>query len=218
MPDIKTRDIAKGTIKTIDKSAVAAERMKSAFIQTKEKAEHSVDVPESSAEEYASNRLESGIDRVSHEAVHQFDKQGRKGVQATKQNIVKAKDGIQKFKEKRAAQSLQKQAQAAAPRKGVSQSIKAVEQPKKAVKESARSAGKKTITKMKYLVKKADGTLSLTEQGQNIAEQVYEKHLFFTNRLIEMGVSPDIAAQDACKLEHVISEESFLKLKAMTEE
>lgn len=95
MPDIKTRDIAKGTIKTIDKSAVAAERMKSAFIQTKEKAEHSVDVPESSAEEYASNRLESGIDRVSHEAVHQFDKQGRKGVRATKQNIVKAKDGIQ---------------------------------------------------------------------------------------------------------------------------
>ena len=78
MPDIKTRDIAKGTIKTIDKSAVAAERMKSAFIQTKEKAEHSVDVPERSAEEYASNRLESGIDRVSHEAVHQFDKQGRK--------------------------------------------------------------------------------------------------------------------------------------------
>ena len=50
MPDIKTRDIAKGTIKTIDKSAVAAERMKSAFIQTKEKAEHSVSVPESSAE------------------------------------------------------------------------------------------------------------------------------------------------------------------------
>ena len=64
MPDIKTRDIAKGTIKTIDKSAVAAERMKSAFIHTKEKAEHSVDVPESSAEEYASNRLESGIDRL----------------------------------------------------------------------------------------------------------------------------------------------------------
>ena len=92
MPDIKTRDIAKGTIKTIDKSAVAAERMKSAFIQTKEKAEHSVDVPESSAEEYASNRLESGIDRVSHEAVHQFDKQGRKGVQATKQNTADYED------------------------------------------------------------------------------------------------------------------------------
>ena len=145
MPDIKTRDTLKGTIKTIDKSAVAAERMKSAFIQTKEKAEHSVDVPESSAEEYASNRLESGIDRVSHEAIHQFDKQGRKGVQATKQNIVKAKDGIQKFKEKRAAQSLQNRRRRQVPRKNVGQSIKTVEQPKKAVKESARSAGKKTI-------------------------------------------------------------------------
>ena len=89
MPDIKTRDIPKGTIKTIDKSAVAAERMKSAFIQTKEKAEHYVDVPESSAEEYASNRLESGIDRVSHEAVHQFDKQGRKGLEETKRNVSK---------------------------------------------------------------------------------------------------------------------------------
>ena len=139
--------------------------MKSAFIQTKEKAEHSVDVPESSAEEYASNRLESGIDRVSHEAVHQFDKQGRKGVQATKQNIVKAKDGIQKFKEKRAAQSLQKQAQAAAPRKSVGQSIKAVEQPKKAVKESARSAGKKTIkTVGKGSAKTAQKTVKTAER------------------------------------------------------
>ena len=170
MPDIKTRDIAKGTIKTIDKSAVAAERMKSAFIQTKEKAEHSVDVPESSAEEYASNRLESGIDRVSHEAVHQFDKQGRKGVQATKQNIVKAKDGIQKFKEKRAAQSLQKQAQAAAPRKGVGQSIKAVEQPKKAVKESARSAGKKTIkTVGKGSAKTAQATVKASQRAVQAA-------------------------------------------------
>ena len=173
MPDIKTRDIAKGTIKTIDKSAVAAERMKSAFIQTKEKAEHSVDVPESSAEEYASNRLESGIDRVSHEAIHQFDKQGRKGVRATKQNIVKAKDGIQKFKEKRAAQSLQKQAQAAAsPRKGVGQSIKAVEQPKKAVKESARSAGKKTIkTVGKGSAKTAQKTAQATVKASQRAVQ-----------------------------------------------
>ena len=161
MPDIKTRDIAKGTIKTIDKSAVAAERMKSAFIQTKEKAEHSVSVPESSAEEYASNRLESGINRVSHEAVHQFDKQGRKGVQATKQNIVKAKDGIQKFKEKRAAQSLQKQAAGTVRNKGV----KVAEQTQKTVKESARSAGKKTIkTVGKGSAKTAQKTVKTAER------------------------------------------------------
>ena len=161
MPDIKTRDISKGTIKAIDKSAVAAERMKSAFIQTKDKAEHSVDVPESSAEEYASNRLEGGIDRVSHEAIHQFDKQGRKGVQTTKQNISKAKDGIQKFKEKRAAQSLQRQSSVTVRNK----SVKAAEQTQKTVKETARSAGKKTIkTVGKGSAKTAQKTVKTAER------------------------------------------------------
>lgn len=69
------------------------------------------------------------------------------------------------------------------------------------------------LSKKKYLLKEADGTLSLTEPGQQIAEQVYEKHQFFTRKLIEAGVPHDIAAQDACRLEHVISETSFQKLK-----
>ena len=85
------------------------------------------------------------------------------------------------------------------------------------VKKPSVSRAVKGLTKMKYLMKKANGTLSFTEQGKQIAEQVYEKHLFFTDKLIEAGVSPDIAAQDACRLEHVISEESILKLKALTE-
>ena len=68
-------------------------------------------------------------------------------------------------------------------------------------------------SKKKCLIKKDDGTLSLTEQGQQIAKQIYEKHQFFTKQLIEAGVPHDIAAQDACRLEHVISETSFKKLK-----
>ena len=75
----------------------------------------------------------------------------------------------------------------------------------------------KELSKMGYLMKEADGTLSLTEQGRRIAEQVYEKHQFFTQQLIEAGVPPDIAARDACKLEHVISEASFKKLKGRIE-
>ena len=71
----------------------------------------------------------------------------------------------------------------------------------------------KELSKKKCLIKKDDGTLSLTEQGQQIARQIYEKHQFFTKQLIEAGVPHDIAAQDACRLEHVISEESFEKLK-----
>ncbi len=131
MADIKTRDMVKGSIKTIDKSAVAAQRMKYAFIQTKEKAEHAIHTQESSAEEYASNRMESGIDRVSHEAVHQFDKQGRKGFEATKQNVSKAKDGIRTFKEKRAAQSLEKQGIRTTRNKGVMDEIGLSHRPKR---------------------------------------------------------------------------------------
>lgn len=71
----------------------------------------------------------------------------------------------------------------------------------------------KELSKKKCLLKKDDGTFSLTEQGRQIAQQIYEKHQFFTKQLIEAGVPRDIAVQDACRLEHVISETSFNKLK-----
>lgn len=71
----------------------------------------------------------------------------------------------------------------------------------------------KELSKKKCLLKKDDGTLSLTEQGRQIAQQIYEKHQFFTKQLIEAVVPRDIAVQDACRLEHVISETSFNKLK-----
>lgn len=71
----------------------------------------------------------------------------------------------------------------------------------------------KELSKKKCLLKKDDGTLSLTEQGRQIAQQIYEKHQFFTKQLIEAGVPRDIAVQDPCRLEHVISETSFNKLK-----
>lgn len=77
------------------------------------------------------------------------------------------------------------------------------------VKKPSVSRTVKELSKKKCLIKKDDGTLSLTEQGQ----QIYEKHQFFTKRLVEAGVPQDIAAQDACKLEYVISEISFKKLK-----
>ena len=56
--------------------------------------------------------------------------------------------------------------------------------------------------------------LHLTNIGREVAEQIYEKHRFFTERLIAAGVDPEIAEADACRIEHVISEESFRRLKA----
>ena len=60
--------------------------------------------------------------------------------------------------------------------------------------------------------------LHLTNIGREVAEQIYEKHRFFTERLIAAGVDPETAEADACRIEHVISEESFKRLKASAEQ
>ena len=57
------------------------------------------------------------------------------------------------------------------------------------------------------------GFIRLTDVGREVAEQIYEKHRFFTDRLIEAGVDPETAERDACRMEHVISQESFEHLK-----
>ena len=58
-----------------------------------------------------------------------------------------------------------------------------------------------------------NGLLSLTEAGLKIAETIYERHTVLTDLLIKLGVSPETAAEDACRIEHVISVETFEKLK-----
>ena len=96
MPDIKTRDVVKGTIKTVDKTAVAGERMKDAYVRMKEKGEHSVYSSENSSNEYAADHLTGGIETLTHEGVHQIEKQGQKGLDTTKANVSKAKAAFQK--------------------------------------------------------------------------------------------------------------------------
>ena len=78
MPDIKTRDVVKGAIRTIDKSATAAQRMKDAYIRTKRKAENSVYSSDDSTSEYAADCVSDGAETVLHEAGHQLHRQGKR--------------------------------------------------------------------------------------------------------------------------------------------
>ena len=64
-----------------------------------------------------------------------------------------------------------------------------------------------------FLAVDGDHFLHLTEQGRIIVEKIYERHRFFTDRLIEAGVDPKTAEADACRIEHVISDETFHRLK-----
>ena len=64
-----------------------------------------------------------------------------------------------------------------------------------------------------YLMMEKDGTLTLTEAGLTVAKNIFERHTILTNLLTRLGVDPDIAAEDACKMEHVISDETFEAIK-----
>ena len=153
MADIKTRETVKGTIKTLDKAAIAGQKMKQAYIATKDKAEHSVNTNENTAEEYAADKTEAGIDEIAHKGAYSFDKAGRKGVQETKQNIQSAKEGIQRFKQQRAEKAMNAQKTQGRPttvgrsseQTQTSSVIRTLEKPEKMVKQSATSAGKKNI-------------------------------------------------------------------------
>ncbi len=118
MADIKTRDVVKGTIKTLDKAAIAGERMKSAYAKTKDKAGQGYYAEENSPTEYAADKFSHASGRIKDEGIHQFNKQGQKNVQTTKENIGRAKDKIADFKTKRAVKAAeQKKAQAVAEQK-----------------------------------------------------------------------------------------------------
>ncbi len=65
-----------------------------------------------------------------------------------------------------------------------------------------------------YILVEPDGAITLTESGKEIAEKIYERHTVLSDLLVKMGVSPETAAADACRLEHAISDESFLAIKA----
>ena len=64
-----------------------------------------------------------------------------------------------------------------------------------------------------FLTMDSDYFLHLTDVGREVAEQIYEKHCFFTERLIAVGVDPETAEREACRMEHVISQESFERLR-----
>ena len=184
MADIKTRDAVKGTIKTIDKAAIASERMKSAYVGIKEKAEQGYYADENSATEYAADRISFAADRVKDEGIYQFNKQGQKAVKTTQENIGKVKDKITDFKQSRAVKAAeQKTAQNMTEQHGLqirhgaasrssapdvsqtakSQLIKTRQQGQKMIKTTARNAEKAVKASAK-------GTVKTTEKGIKTAQ------------------------------------------------
>ena len=169
MAKIKTKDVIKGTIKQLDKAAMVGDRMRTAYIATKEKAEHSVNAAESNPEEYASDRIDNTVDRATHEVAHQADKVGRWGVRTTKENVSQGKDALQNFKEKRTADNIRRQAQTYRSPTGKG-SIRTAEHTEKTIKQSVTSSGRKTIkTTGKATTKTAQKSVKTAERTSKAA-------------------------------------------------
>ena len=75
------------------------------------------------------------------------------------------------------------------------------------------SVAMKNLKVNNYITVDENGYINLTETGQEIADKIYERHKFLTNWLTSIGVDPEVAAEDACKMEHAISSESFTAIK-----
>ena len=68
-----------------------------------------------------------------------------------------------------------------------------------------------------YILVDKDGFITLTETGETVAKKIYERHTVLSRMLIALGVDPEVAAEDACRLEHAISDESFNAIKRYLE-
>ena len=68
-----------------------------------------------------------------------------------------------------------------------------------------------------YVLMDETGFLTLTDKGHEVADRIYERHQFLAGWLVELGVDEDVAAADACKIEHHLSDETFEKIKAFVE-
>lgn len=99
MADLKTRKAVKGTVKTIDRAAVAAERLKSATVRTKDAAERNAAPAETSSQEYGAQKLERTAQGTVSELGFQFRKRGRRGFSDARRNADKAKTQMQKCRD-----------------------------------------------------------------------------------------------------------------------
>lgn len=159
MANIKVKDVAQKSIKTINKAAIQTERFKDTIVRTKEKAEESVSSDINSVE-YASNKIKFATNRTVDEGIHQFNKQGQKSLMKTKENYQKTKVKIKAFKER-----LQKGSKFKSTIKNTKNTIKTSNQ----VARKAKKTAQETVKNSQRAVKLARESARKTAHGIRVA-------------------------------------------------
>ena len=75
------------------------------------------------------------------------------------------------------------------------------------------SVAMKRLREKEYITVEDGGLIEFTDKGRKLAESIYERHVLLTKALVSLGVDPETAAEDACRVEHYISQETFDKIK-----
>ncbi|WP_217957980.1 CHAP domain-containing protein [Acutalibacter muris] len=190
MPDIKTWDVVKGTVKTIDKPATAAQRMKDAYIRTKRKAENSVYSAEDSPSEYAADRISDGTESVLHETGRQLHRHGQKAVSSAKENISKAKSHFQR---ERSIDPLKKEINGRSS-KGA---IKTADHSKNGIKQAAKGTSKTAQRSVKTAEKTAKITIKTSQQAAKSAQRTAQAAAKATVAALKAAVRATVSAVKA---------------------
>lgn len=159
MPDIKVRDVAKKSVKTINKAVVQTERFKDSIVHTKQKAEETVS-NETNINEYGNNKIMFATNRSFDESVYQFNKQGQKSLLKTKENLQKSKIKIKAFKNK-----LQTKKKAKATIKNTKKGIKTTKQ----VAKNTKRVAQQSVKASQRAIRLAKETAKATAKGVKVA-------------------------------------------------
>lgn len=164
--DIKTKDVVKGTIKTLDKVATAGEKMKRSYISTKDIAEHSIDSKEGSAEEFASNKYETATSSAVHNNTKRFYSHNKTAFNKAKEYATNTSYNLRiKTSKKNTGQTIKESARASGKRtiktlekgtyKGTKRGVKTAERTAKTTIKTAKQAAKSAEKTAKASVKAA---------------------------------------------------------------
>ena len=152
MPDIKVREKVKGTIKTLDKGVVQAQKFKNNIVTTKERTNEITAQKYDSVNDYTNDRVQSNISYIKNKGINKFNNYGKKATQNTYKNIKRAREKIIKSKIKN---------------KGIKQSIKTPKNTTKLTKKSIKTTQKA----MKHTAKATKETIKATQKAVKVAKE-----------------------------------------------
>lgn len=200
MPDIKTRDLVKGTIKTLDKAVVTSERMKQAYIQTKDKSTESVSSQDYSPEEYASTKIEGTVESTIRETTHQSVNLGKKAMNRTKNEVKRRFENKANNNAQEMGRNTAKKTTVQKSKQVHSKRIRTSKQTTKGVKQTAKSTGSKTIkTAQKGTVKTTKISVKTAEKTSKAAIKTVEKSAKATKEAAKASAKAAEKAAQAAK-------------------